>query len=83
MANIIEFDKRRRGGMDISRKRIEEIRYMIETEHKDSNGGGGFGETFCAHIHTYDLGFIDLAQHFGITLAELAEVTADHIRRLE
>lgn len=66
-----------------ARERIKEIRNEIETKHKDSNGGGGFGETFCAHIHTYNIGFVDLARHFNITLAELAEVTADHIRRLE
>jgi len=70
------------GAMITPKERIAEIRHEIETKHKDSNGGGGFGETFCAHIHTYDLGFIDLAQHFNITLDELADVTADHIRRL-
>lgn len=45
-------------------------------------GRGGFGETFCGHIHELGLTFRELADHFGLSMDELADLTADHIRRL-
>ena len=68
-------------------KRIEEIRLDIEENHWQCiepfiGGRGGFGETFCGHIHCLNMTFKDQAEHYNITLFELADVTADHIRRL-
>lgn len=72
----------------ISRSRIDEIRNDIEGNHWQCiepfiGGRGGFGETFCGHIHELDMTFKDQAEHYGITLFELANVTAAHIRRLD
>ena len=68
--------------------RIDEIRHDIEENHWQCiepflGGRGGFGETFCGHIHCLDMTFKDQAEHYGITLNELAAVTADHIQRLD
>ncbi len=74
--------------MKINRARIDEIRHDISENHWQCiepiiGGRGGFGETFCGHIHGLNMTFKDQAEHYGITLDELAEVTADHIRRLD
>lgn len=74
--------------MAINQKKIEEIREMIVEKHGECiaplmGGRGGFGETFCGHIHGLDMTFKDQAEHYDITLSELADVTADHIRRLD
>jgi hypothetical protein len=66
---------------------IESIREMIVRDHADDmipvmGGAGGFGETFCGHIHEFGMTFKELAEHFGISMFDLADVTADHIRRL-
>lgn len=68
-------------------KRILEIREMITETHWQCiepfiGGRGGFGETFCGHIHRLNMTFNDQAEHYGITLWELADVTADHICNL-
>ena len=68
-------------------KRILEIREMISGTHWQCispfmGGRGGFGETFCGHIHRLNMTFKDQAEHYEITLSELADVTCDHIRRL-
>ena len=62
--------------------RIDEIRHDIEENHWQCiepflGGRGGFGETFCGHIHCLDMTFKDQAEHYGITLNELAAVTAE------
>lgn len=67
--------------------RIKEIREMIVTDHAKCivpymGDKGGFGETFCGHIHEMGMTFKELAHHFKITMSELADITADHIRRL-
>lgn len=67
---------------------IESLRQKIVKEHAGCivpymGGEGGFGETFCGHIHEMGLTFRELADHFGISMEELAEITADHIRRLK
>lgn len=64
--------------------RILQIREMISETHWQCiapfmGGRGGFGETFCGHIHRLNMTFKDQAEHYGITLSELADVTADHI----
>lgn len=74
--------------MKTVRARIDEIRFDIEENHWQCiapfiGGRGGLGETFCGHIHELNMTFKDLAEHYGITLFELADVTADHIRRLD
>lgn len=63
-------------------KTIEEIRELIVKEHGLEHHKGDFGEILCYHIHETSMPFRILAEHFGITLDELAEVVADHIRRL-
>jgi len=73
--------------MTTSRARIDDIRKDITENHWQCiepfiGGRGGFGETFCGHIHELNLTFLEQADHYGITLDELADVTADHIRRL-
>lgn len=64
--------------------RIEEIREGIVENHSKciKDGGKDFGEIFCGHIHELNMPFKVLAEHFEITLNELADITADHIRRL-
>lgn len=67
---------------------IERIREMIVNEHAKCiepymGGLGGFGETFCGHIHELRMTFRELADHFDISMDELADLTADHIRRLK
>ena len=66
---------------------IAEIRRGIEENHWRCiepfiGGRGGFGETFCGHIHELNMTFTEQAEHYHITLDELALVTADHIRNL-
>ena len=64
---------------------VEELRkYMIKHHKKRQNMPFtiDFGELICYHIHQLHMTFRKLAEHFDITLDELAEVIADHIRRL-
>lgn len=62
---------------------VEELRELMASEHGwRSPKEGDFGEVLCYHIHELSLSFKELAKHFDITLDELAEVIADHIRRL-
>lgn len=64
---------------------IEELReHMIEHHRNRANMPFtmDFGELLCYHIHQLRMTFKKLAEHFGITLDELAEVIADHIRKL-
>lgn len=68
---------------------MEELRNLIIIEHGIYDCGGeclndcrDFGEILCYHIHELNMPFRILAEHFKITLDELAEVIADHIRRL-
>jgi len=59
---------------------VEEIREGIMKWEREYNND--FGEMLCYHIHEMNMPFRILAEHFGISLEELAEVIADHIRRL-
>ena len=64
---------------------VEELRELIVGNHyiqDDCSIGEDFGEILCYHIHELNMPFKLLAKHFDITLDELAEVIADHIRRL-
>lgn len=62
---------------------VEELRELIACEHGwRSPKEGDFGEVLCFHIHELNMPFEILAEHFDVTLDELAEVIADHIRRL-
>lgn len=72
----------------MERTNIESLRERIVKEHAKCiepfiGGLGGFGETFCGHIHELGLTFREMADHFEISMGELADVTADHIRRLK
>lgn len=58
---------------------VEELRKLIVEQyyfHKDC------GELLCHYIHEENMTFKELALHLDITLDELAEVIADHIRKL-
>ena len=61
---------------------VEELRDLITEEHGYGYHNEDFGEILCYHIHELKMSFKILAEHFDITLDELAEVIADHIRRL-
>lgn len=61
---------------------VDELREMIVREHGFWWYPNDFGEILCYHIHEEDMTFKKLTKHFDITLDELAEVIADHIRRL-
>lgn len=60
-------------------RKVEEIREGIMKWEREY---GDFGEMLCYHIHEMNMPFRILAEHFEISLEELAEVVADHIRRL-
>lgn len=73
----------------VTKKRIKEIRNHIINNHSKCVTkyigaiSKDFGEIFCCHIHSMKMHFIALAIHFDITMEELAELTADHIRRFK
>jgi hypothetical protein len=64
---------------------IERLRRSIEEQYleKPTGCGGSFGEILCHEIHTRGLTFAWLAEKWGISLATLGELIADHCRRLE
>ena len=64
---------------------IERCRRMIEEQYLDrpTGCGGSFGEILCHEIHTQGLTFVWLAEKWGVSLAMLGELIADHCRRLD
>jgi len=70
-------------------KRVDKLRKRIVKEHGNclipviGCRSFDFGEVLCGHIHSLEMTFKDLTVHFGISFDELADIVADHIRRLE
>ena len=65
-------------------KRIEEFKNQIEQDYqKHPTGcGGSFGEILCYEIHESGLTFKWLAKKWGISVAFLGELIADHCKKL-
>jgi hypothetical protein len=63
---------------------LERVRRLVEEQYLDHPTGCGssFGEILCHEIHTQGLTFVWLAEKWGISLAMLGELIADHCRRL-
>ena len=65
---------------------IETLRAEIERQYDALGGtgcGGSFGEVLCYEMHTQGRTFVQLAQHWGVSLPTLGDLIADHCRRLE
>lgn len=64
---------------------IETLRRSIVEQYADHPTGTGhsFGEILCHEIHENGLTFAWLAEKWGLSLATLGELIADHCRRLE
>jgi hypothetical protein len=63
---------------------VELQRRLIVEQYADhpTGCGGSFGELLCYEIHSGGLTFTRLADKWGIGLADLGELIADHCRRL-
>lgn len=64
---------------------VEALRRSIVEQYADHPTGTGasFGEILCHEIHESGLTFAWLAEKWGVSLATLGELIADHCRRLE
>jgi hypothetical protein len=64
---------------------VETLRRLIVEQYAEHPTGTGhsFGEILCHEIHENGLTFVWLAEKWGVSLATLGELIADHCRRLE
>lgn len=64
---------------------VEMVRRTIEEQYAETptGCGGSFGELLCHEIHSNGMTFAWLAEKWGVSLAMLGELIADHCRRLE
>lgn len=69
----------------IEESHVEMARRMIveQYESRPSLCGSSFGELLCFEIHENGMTFVWLAEKWGVSLAMLGELIADHCRRLE
>lgn len=65
--------------------RVETLRRSIVEQYAahPTGTGSSFGEILCHEIHENGLTFEWLARKWGLSLATLGELIADHCRRLE
>lgn len=65
--------------------RLELLRRLIVEKYADHPTGTGnsFGEILCHEIHENGLTFRWLSEKWGLSLATLGDLIADHCRRLE
>jgi hypothetical protein len=70
---------------DHEKPHIESLRRRIVEQYADHPTGTGhsFGEILCHEIHENGMTFAWLAEKWGLSLATLGELIADHCRRLE
>lgn len=63
---------------------IEMQRRLIVEQYADrpTGCGGSFGELLCYELHSAGLTFTKLADKWGVSLADLGDLIADHCRRL-
>lgn len=61
------------------------LRNSIEMQYQEhpTHCGNSFGEILCYELHTAGLTFIELAEKWGISLAQLGELIWDHCKRLD
>jgi len=76
------------GGLIMARPdepRLERLRRLIEEQYATCPTGCGasFGEILCHELHTEGLTFCGIAAKWGISLATLGGLVADHCERLE
>lgn len=69
----------------IEEPHVETLRRSIEEQYavKPTGCGSSFGELLCWEIHTNEMTFVALARKWGLSIAMLGELIADHCRRLE
>ena len=70
---------------DLEEPHVETLRRLIEEQYAahPTGTGGSFGEILCHEIHENGMTFSWLAEKWGLSLAMLGELIADHCRRLE
>ena len=62
---------------------LEMLRRKIEEQYIAHDGNGDFGVILCRELHTNELHFKALAEKWGINLATLGLLIADHCNRLQ
>ena len=69
----------------VEESHTERLRRLIELQYRDHPTGCGdsFGELLCWEIHENGQTFIWLAHKWGLSLATLGDLIADHCRKLE
>jgi hypothetical protein len=69
----------------MSEPHLERARRLIEEQYASHPTGCGasFGEILCYELHTRGLTFCGIAAKWGVSLATLGRLIADHCERLE